>query len=439
MDFVLNDKGELMTETQKYKNPETILLHAAFRHDKDTNSVAVPIYPSTAFVFDSLDKAADMFALKAEGNIYARLSNPTSDILEKRMAEFEGGSAALSVSSGQSASLLAVLNLCSCGDNFVASKDLYGGTFNLFFHTLKNMGIEVRFADPDDLDTFRKATDDRTRCYFAETTPNPRINVFPISDAAAIAKEYGIPLIIDNTCTPMLCRPFDHGADIIVYSATKYIGGHGNSLGGIIIEKGDFPWRRYASRFPSMTEPDESYHGQVWCDMGNMAFIMRTRLVLMRDLGCAMSPFNAWLMIQGLETLPLRMRAHSENAAKVAAFLSHHDKVNKVIYPSIAVGKQKEISEKHLKGGFGGLMAFELKGGLEAGKKFMQALKLFYHVTNLGDTRSLATHPATTTHAQLSDEAKLATGITDGYIRLAIGIEHIDDIIADLKQALDKV
>ena len=428
-----------MTETQKYKNPETILLHSAFRCDKDTNSVAVPIYPSTAFVFDSLDKAADLFALKAEGNIYARLSNPTSDILEKRMAEFEGGSAALSVSSGQSASLLAVLNLCSCGDNFVASKDLYGGTFNLFFHTLKNMGIEVRFADPDNLDTFRKATDNKTRCYFAETTPNPRINVFPISDAANIAKEYGIPLIIDNTCTPMLCRPFDHGADIIVYSATKYIGGHGNALGGIIIEKGDFPWRKYAERFPSMTEPDESYHGQIWCDIGNAAFITRARLVLMRDLGCAMSPFNAWLMIQGLETLPLRMRAHSENAAKVASFLVRHDKVNKVIYPSIAVGKQKEISEKHLHGGFGGLMAFELKGGLEAGKKFMGALKLFYHVTNLGDTRSLATHPAATTHAQLSQNAKLAMGITDGYIRLAIGIEHIDDIIADLKQALDKV
>ncbi|HEY9080985.1 O-acetylhomoserine aminocarboxypropyltransferase/cysteine synthase family protein [Magnetovibrio sp.] len=423
------------------KNPETLVLHAGWRADPTTGSVAVPIHQTTSYQFNSTEHASNLFALSELGNIYTRIMNPTNDVLEKRVAALEGGVASLAVASGQSASAFAIQNLAKAGDNVVSSTDLYGGTWNLFANTLKDQGIEVRFVDPADPEAFRKATDDRTRAYYAETLPNPKLRVFPIKEVADIGREMGIPLIMDNTAAPTLCRPFEHGAAVIVYSGTKYIGGHGTSIGGILVDSGTFDWEAAgAERQPALNTPDPSYHGAVWVEavkpIGPVAYIIKARTTLLRDLGSAMSPFNAFQIIQGMETLPLRMRAHCENAAKVADYLSKHPDVTKVIYPSLQSGEEKRRADAYLKGGYSGLMGFELKGGKAAGCAFIEALKMFYHVANIGDARSLAIHPASTTHSQLSVEERAASGVTEGYVRLSIGIEHIDDIIADLDQAL---
>ena len=422
------------------KHPETIVLHAGYRSDSATNAVAVPIYQTTSYQFNSTAHAANLFALKEFGNIYSRIMNPTCAVLEERMAQLEGGAASLAVSSGQAASLMAIQNICHAGDNFVSSTDLYGGTWNLFVNTMSTMGIEVRYVDPADPEGFAKATDERTRCYYAETLPNPKLKVFPIKEVADIGRKLGVPLIMDNTAVPVLCRPFDHGAAIIVYSTTKYVGGHGTSIGGMIVDGGNFDWEAHAARFPMLTKPDPSYHGAVWTEavkpIGPVAFIIKARVTLLRDIGASMSPFNAFLFIQGLETLPLRIRAHSENAAKVADYLSKHPKVEHVIFPGLMTGEAKKRADAYLSGGYGALVGFELKGGRAAGQKFIDSLKMLYHVANIGDARSLAIHPASTTHSQLSGEDQLATGVTEGYVRLSVGLEHPDDIIADLDQAL---
>ena len=421
--------------------PETLALHAGWRADPSTGSVAVPIHQTTSYQFHSTEHAANLFALKELGNIYTRLGNPTTDVLEQRTAALEGGVAALAVSSGQSATTLSILNLAKAGDNIVASTNLYGGTWNLLANTLRDLGIETRFVDPADVEGFRRATDDKTRAYYAESLPNPKLEVFPIAEVAAIGREYGIPLIMDNTAAPQLIKPFDHGAAVVVYSATKYIGGHGTSIGGLIIDGGNFDWEAFPERQPHLNTPDASYHGAVWArdikPLGPIAYIIRARVILLRDLGNALSPFNAFQLIQGLETLPLRIERHCENAVKVAAFLKNHPKVSSVIHPSVATGRAAELAAKYLTRGQGGLVGFELKDGAEAGKRFIDALQLFYHVANIGDARSLAIHPASTTHSQLSAEEQAASGVTPGYVRLSIGIEHIDDILADLSAALD--
>jgi O-acetylhomoserine (thiol)-lyase len=422
-------------------HPETLALHAGYRKD-ETNAVAVPIHQTTAYQFDSTEHAENLFALKELGNIYSRIMNPTCDVLEKRITAMEGGVAALAVASGQTASTFAVLNLCRAGDNFVSSTDIYGGTWNLFANTLKDMGIECRFVDPADPEAFRAAVDDKTRFFYAETLPNPKLNVFPIQEVADIGRELGLPLIMDNTGCPLLCRPLDHGAAIVVYSTTKYLGGHGTSIGGLIVDGGNFDWEAGGDRFPTLNQPDASYHGAVWTEavkpLGPIAYIIRARVILLRDIGASMSPMNAFNFIQGVETVPLRMERHCENAAKVAAFLNDQDKVESVIHPSLQTGELAARRDKYLSGGHGGLCGFELKGGKDAGRKFIDSLELLYHVANLGDARSLAIHPASTTHSQLSVEDQAMSGVTPGYVRLSIGIEHIDDILADIGQALDK-
>lgn len=427
--------------TDETLHPQTLALHAGWRADPATGAVAPPIFQTTSYQFRDTEQAADLFALRELGNIYTRIGNPTTDILEKRIAALEGGVAALAVSSGQAASAFAVQNLARAGDNIVSSTDLYGGTWNLFANTLRDLGIEVRFVDPADPEAFRRATDDRTRAYYAETLPNPKLTVFPIAEVAAIGREYGIPLIVDNTAAPLLARPLDHGAAIVVYSTTKYIGGHGTSIGGVIVDGGNFDWAAKPERQPLLNTPDRSYHGAIWTEavkpLGPIAYIIRARVILLRDLGSALSPFNAFQILQGLETLPLRIAEHSRNAAAVADFLEARSDVVKVIYPSKQDGVARARADKYLKGGYSGLVGFELAGGKDAGRRFINALKLFYHVANIGDARSLAIHPATTTHSQLTPEEQLATGVSDGYVRLSIGIEHIDDILADLRQALD--
>ncbi len=425
----------------KSKNPETVVLHAGPRSDGATGAVAVPIYQTTSYAFRSTEQAANLFALKEFGNIYSRIMNPTCDALEQKMAALEGGVAALAVSSGQAASALAIQNLCRPGDNVVSSTDLYGGTWNLFANTLPSMGIEVRFVDPVDPEAFRRATDRRTRAYYAETLPNPKLTVFPVGEVAAIGRALGVPLIVDNTAAPVICRPIEHGAAIVVHSMTKYIGGHGTSIGGMIIDGGNFDWAVHRERFPTLNEPDPSYHGAVWTEavkpLGPVAYLIRVRVVLLRDIGACMSPFNAFQFIQGLETLPLRMREHCRNAKEVALHLRRHPEVTRVIYTGLhEEAEQRRRANTYLRGGHGGLVGFELRGGREAGARFIDTLKLFYHVANVGDARSLAIHPASTTHLQLSPADQLASGVTPGYVRLSVGIEHIDDIIADLDQAL---
>jgi O-acetylhomoserine (thiol)-lyase len=425
------------------KHPETLVLHGgSYRSDPATGAVAVPIYQTTSYQFRDTEHAANLFALKELGNLYTRVMNPTQDVLEQRLAALEGGAGALLVASGQAASTLALLNVASAGDNIVSSTDLYGGTWNLFANTLKQMGIEVRFIDPADPENFRRATDSKTRAYYAETLPNPKLEVFPIAEVAAIGRSLGVPLIMDNTAAPVLSRPLDHGAAIVVYSTTKYIGGHGTSIGGAVVDGGNFPWDAFPDRFPLLNAPDASYHGAVWTEaakpLGPIAYILRMRVVLLRDIGAAISPFNAFQIIQGLETLPLRMRQHCDNAVKVADFLKTHPKVTNVIFPSLQTGEAKRRAGAYLKRGWGALVGFELAGGAEAGKRFIDGLAMFYHVANIGDARSLAIHPATTTHSQLDEAAQLATGVTPGYVRLSIGLEHPDDILADLAQALDK-
>ncbi len=422
-------------------HPDTVALHGGWRNDPATGAVAVPIYQTSSYQFESTEHAARLFALKQPGNIYTRIMNPTTDVLEKRVAAMEGGVAALGVSSGQSASAFAVMNLAQAGDNVVSSTDIYGGTWNLFANTLKLAGIETRFVDPADPEAFARATDDRTRAYYAETLPNPKLEVFPIAQVAAIGRKLGVPLIVDNTAAPVICRPLEHGAAVVMHSTTKYIGGHGNSIGGIVVDGGNFDWEANASRFPLLTRPDPSYHGAIWTEavkpLGPVAYIVRMRVILLRDLGAAMSPFNAFLFLQGLETLPLRIERHCANATAVAAFLQGRPEVTRVIHPSQQQGEVRRRADQHLKGGLGALVGVELAGGMEAGRRFIDALKLFYHVANLGDSRSLAIHPASTTHSQLSPEEQAASGVTPGYVRLSIGIEHISDIVADLAQALE--
>ncbi len=425
-----------------YKNPETVVLHSGHRFDAETGAVAVPIFQTTSYQFRDTEHASDLFALKELGNIYTRIMNPTCAVLEDRLTALEGGVAALALGSGQAASLIAIQNIAHAGDNIVSSTDLYGGTWNLFANTLSTMGIEVRFVDPADPEDFAKAADDKTRAFYAETLPNPKLEVFPIAEVAAVGRKMGIPLIMDNTAAPVLCRPFDHGAAIIVHSTTKYIGGHGTSIGGVIVDGGNFDWEAHADRFPMLNTPDPSYHGAVWTEavkpLGPIAYIIKARVTLLRDMGASMSPYNAFQFIQGLETLPLRMREHSTNAAKVADYLSGHKSVTKVIFPGLMEGEARRRADAHLSGGYSSLVGFELAGGGDAGRKFIEALEMFYHLVNIGDVRSLAVHPASTTHSQLSPEDQLATGVTDGYVRLSVGIEHIDDIIADIDQALAK-
>ena len=423
------------------KHPETLALHAGWRRDSATNAVAVPIYQTTSYQFDSSEHAANLFGLKELGTIYTRIMNPTNDALEQRLAALEGGVAALTLASGQSASAFSVQNLARAGDNIVSSTDLYGGTWNLFANTLKDQGIECRFVDPSDPEAFARATDARTRAYYAETLPNPKLIPFPIADVAAIGRKLGIPLIMDNTAAPLLVRPFDHGAAVVMYSTTKYIGGHGTSIGGAVIDGGNFDWEAFPERQPLLNSPDPSYHGAVWSQavkpLGPIAYILKMRVTLLRDLGAAMAPFNAFMFIQGLETLPLRMREHSRNALAVSNYLAGRKEVARVIHPAHHTGVAADRTAKYLPHGQGGLCGFELKGGIDAGRKFIDSLKMFYHVANIGDARSLAIHPASTTHSQLTPQEQAATGVTAGYVRLSIGIEHIDDILADLAQALD--
>jgi len=429
--------------TSTFQNPETIVLHTGYRNDPVTGAVAVPIYQTTSYQFKNTEHASRLFALKDLGNIYTRIMNPTQDALEQRIAALDGGVASLAVSSGQAASAMAIQNLAWAGDNVISSTDLYGGTWNLFANTLKQQGIEVRFVDPSDPNNFQRATDQRTRAYYAETLPNPKLSVFPIKEVSDIGRPMGIPLIMDNTAAPVICRTFEHGAAINVYSMTKYIGGHGTSIGGIIVDSGTFDWESAGPRQPALNSPDDSYHGAIWTEavkpLGPIAYILRARVILLRDLGSAISPQNAFQFIQGLETLPLRMREHSKNASAVADYLCKHKKVARVIHPSNQSGEEKRRAQQYLNGGYGGLVGFEIIGGKEAGQKFIEALNLFYHVANIGDARSLAIHPASTTHSQLTPEDQIATGVSEDYVRLSVGIEHIDDIIADLEQALDAV
>ena len=424
------------------KHPETLVLHAGWRRDPATNAVAVPIYQTTSYQFDSAEHAANLFGLKELGNIYTRIMNPTQDAFEKRIAAVEGGVAALALASGQAASAFSVQNLARVGDNIVSSTDLYGGTWNLFANTLKDQGIEARFVDPADPEAFARATDDRTRAYYAETLPNPKLIAFPIAEVAAIGRRFGIPLIMDNTASPMLVRPFDHGAAVAMYSTTKYIGGHGNSIGGVVIDGGNFPWDQHKERQPLLNTPDPSYHGAVWAEaakpLGPIAYILRMRVVLLRDLGAAMSPFNAFLFLQGLESMPLRMREHCKNTLAVAQYLSRRKEVTRVIHPAFHTGVAAERTAKYLPNGHGGLL------GLRAGRRHRGGTRVHQCAADVlpcGEHRRLAQpgdpsgeHDAL---AATSAEEQLATGVTPGYIRLSVGIEHIDDIIGDLAQALD--
>ena len=429
----------------KRQNPETIAIHGGdYRSDPTTKAVAVPIYRTTSYQFDSTEHAANLFALKEFGNIYTRIMNPTNDALEKRVASLEGGLACLTVASGQTASTFAILNVAQAGDNIVSSTDLYGGTISLFTHTLSKLGIEVRYADPSDPKNFEKAVDDKTRAFYGETLPNPYLRVFPIKEVSDIGKKYNIPLIMDNTAAPVICKPLEHGAAVVVYSLTKYIGGHGTVVGGALVDGGNFDWTADPKRQPLFNEPDASYGGAIWGKVvpeltgANVSFAVRARVTLLRDLGSALSPDNAFGIIQGLETVALRMKQHCSNASKVVDYLKKNKEVTRVIYPTEHEGKIADRAKKYLNEGNGGLVGIELKGGIEAGKRFIESLKMFYHVANIGDARSLAIHPATTTHSQLTEKELLASGVTPGYVRLSIGIEHIDDIIEDLNQALNK-
>ena len=429
----------------KSKNPETIALHGGeYRSDPATTAVAVPIYRTTSYQFNNTGHAANLFALKEFGNIYTRIMNPTNDVLEKRVAAIENGLACVTVGSGQAASTFAILNVCQSGDNFVSSTDLYGGTVNLFTHTLKKLGIEVRYADPSDPKNFEKAIDDRTRCFYAETLPNPALRVFPIKEVSDIGRKHNIPLIMDNTAAPVICKPLDHGAAVVVHSLTKFIGGHGTVIGGCLVDGGNFDWTADPKRQPLFNEPDASYGGVIWGKAvpeltgANVPFAVRARVCLLRDLGSALAPDNAFAIIQGLETVALRMKQHCENAEKVVNFLKKHKEVTKVIYSTEHNKPIADRAKKYLKGGYGPMVGIELKGGIEAGKTFIESLKMFYHVANIGDVRSLAIHPASTTHSQLNEKELTASGVTQSYVRLCIGIEHVDDIIEDLNQALNK-
>jgi O-acetylhomoserine (thiol)-lyase len=429
-----------MSDDGKSFGPETKALHAGQAADPTTNAIAVPIYQTVSYQFNDAEHAQNLFALAEPGNIYTRIMNPTWNVLEERITALEGGVAALALASGQAAATYAVMNICRSGDNFVALSTLYGGTYNLFAHTLPQYGIEVRFVDPDKPEELAANVDEKTRLVFAETIGNPRLNVVDIEAWANAAHASGLPLVVDNTvATPVLANIFELGADIAVHSATKFIGGHGTTLGGIIVDSGNFDWAADSERFPGLTQPDPSYHGVVWTDaMGPAAFVGRVRTVLLRNTGAALSPFNAFLLLQGVETLPLRMERHSENALAVAKHLEAHDAVEWVNYPGLESFSHHEVAKRVLTGGFGALVTFGIKGGRDAGRKFIDSLELFSHLANIGDAKSLAIHPATTTHSQLSEDELTDAGVSDDTVRLSVGIESIADITADIDQALAK-
>jgi O-acetylhomoserine (thiol)-lyase len=419
----------------------TLALHAGQNPDPTTGARAVPIYQTTSFVFKSTEHAANLFALKEFGNIYTRIMNPTTDVFEQRVAALSGGTGALAVSSGQAATTLALLGITQLGDEIVAGNNLYGGTYQLFHHTFPKIGRTVHFVDSRSPEAFRKAVTPKTRAIYVETIGNPKLDVPDFEALAKIAHDAGVPLVVDNTIGFGIVRPFDYGADIIVASATKYIGGHGTSIGGVIVDSGKFQWNN--GKFPEFTEPDPSYHGLKFWDvfgdfpgLGNVAFVIKVRVQLLRDIGAAMSPFNAFQFLQGLETLPLRQRRHCENALEVARFLKRHPLVSWVTYPGLPGDPTHANALKYLRHGFGGIIGFGIKGGLEAGRKFINSVKLLSHLANIGDAKSLVIHPASTTHQQLSAAEQEATGVTPDYVRLSIGLEDIGDIQADLEQAL---
>ncbi len=420
------------------RNLSTLALHAGQVPDPTTGARAVPLYQTTSYVFKDSDHAANLFALKEFGNIYTRITNPTTDVLEKRIAALDGGAGALAVASGQSAIALSILTLAQAGDEIVSADSLYGGTYTLFHYTLPRMGITVRFVRSDDLRALRAAIGPKTKAVYAESIGNPKLDIPDLDAIAAIAHENGIPFILDNTVSPYLLKPFDFGVDIIVYSATKFIGGHGTSIGGLIVDSGKFDWTN--GRFPLVSGPEPSYHGldfvQALKPLGNIAYITKARVVLPRDIGAALSPFNAFLFLQGLETIHLRMPRHSENALAVARHLEKHPAVAWVHYPGLDSSPEKERADRYLPGGAGGVVGFGIKGGLAAGRRFIDSLKLVSHLANIGDAKSLIIHPATTTHSQLSEEELQQTGVTPDFVRLSIGIEDVNDIIADLDQAL---
>ncbi|GAB4259754.1 homocysteine synthase [Thermincola ferriacetica] len=428
-----------MEKARKYK-PETLALHAGQQPDPTTNSRAVPIYQTTSYVFNNSDHAARLFGLQEPGNIYTRIMNPTTDVFEKRVAALEGGVGALAVASGQSAISLALLTLAHAGDEIVASANLYGGTYTLLHYTFANWGIKVIFVDPTEPENFAKAISPRTKALYAETLGNPKLDTLDIEAVAEIAHQHGIPLVIDNTMpSPYLVNPIAHGADIVVHSATKFIGGHGTSIGGVIVDGGKFNWGN--GKFPQLSEPDPSYHGvNFWEALGNLAYITKVRVQLLRDMGPALSPFNAFLLLQGLETLHLRMERHSQNAMEIAKFLAGHPKVSWVNYPGLPEHPSYEVARKyHTKGLYGGIVGFGVKGGLEAGKTFIDNLQLHSLLANIGDAKSLVIHPASTTHQQLTPEEQMAAGVTPDFIRLSVGLENVDDLIEDLDQALAKI
>ncbi len=425
--------------TRKY-NLETLAVHAGQEADPTTGSRAVPIYQTASYLFKDTEHAANLFALKEFGNIYTRLMNPTTDVFEKRVAALEGGVAALATASGSAAITYAILNIAQSGDEIVSASDLYGGTYNLFHYTLAKMGITVKFVDSSDPANFQKALGPKTKALYAESIGNPKLNVIDFKAVAEVAHKNGLPFIVDNTVSPYLTRPIEHGADIVVYSATKFIGGHGSSLGGLIVDSGKFDWEN--GKFPLITDPDPSYHGIRFVDalrpMGNLAYILKARVILLRDMGAAISPFNSFLFLQGLETLHLRMPRHCENALKVARFLEKHPKVSWVNYPGLANSPQADKVKKYLPNGAGAIIGFGVKGGLEAGKKFINSVKLLSHLANIGDAKTLVIHPASTTHQQLSEEERKQAGVTDDFIRMSVGIENAEDILADIEQALQK-
>jgi O-acetylhomoserine (thiol)-lyase len=420
--------------------PETVALHGGQSPDPTTKARAVPIYQTSSFVFDDTEHAADLFALKVPGNIYSRIMNPTWDVLEQRLTQLEGGIGAVVTASGQAAVTYSVLNIARAGDNIVSVSQLYGGTYNLFAHTLPQYGIEVRWIDADDPEALAELVDEKTRLVFGETIGNPRLNVLDVAAWAEAAHEHGLPLIVDNTVpTPIGSRVLDLGADVAVHSLTKFIGGHGTSIGGVVIDAGRFDWPAHAERFPGLTQPDPSYHGVVWSDaLGPAAYIGRVRTVLLRNTGAALSPFNAFLFLQGIETLPLRIERHNANALAIARWLDDHEAVSWVAYPGLEEDPYHEVAGRTLRGGYGALVTFGVEGGLDAGRAFIEGLELFSHLANIGDAKSLAIHNASTTHSQLSEEELAAAGVAPDAVRLSVGIEHIDDLLADLDQALTR-
>ena len=416
---------------------ETLAVHGGYEPEETTKAVAVPIYQTTSYAFDDTQHGADLFDLKVEGNIYTRIMNPTTAVLEKRVAEMEGGVGALGLASGMAAITDAIFTITGNGDNIISTHTLYGGTYNLFAHALPRLGIEVRFVDPDDLEALEALIDDRTRLVFCETIGNPLGNIADLAALADLAHAHGLPLVVDNTVpTPVLCRPIEFGADVVIHSLTKYMGGHGTSIGGIVVDSGGFPWAEHTDRFAMMSEPDASYHGVVYTDLGPAAYITRVRVVPLRNMGAALSPFNSFLVLQGIETLPLRMERHCENANKVAEFLQGHAQVTWVKFAGLADHPHHDRVQRYMEGQASSIMSFGIKGGAEAGARFIDALNLVVRLVNIGDAKSLACHPATTTHRQLDEASMKAAGVSPDMVRLSIGIEHIDDILEDIDQAL---